>query len=90
VSRIVSFNGGKDSVSLNHFVREENMGLPNYITHYFKADYGPFLNICDLSDAEADHLVLAERGAQTAFNRFAMGSGFLQWRREADDLLIRS
>lgn len=66
------------------------MRLPNYITHYFEADYGPFLNICDLSDAEADNLVQAERGAQTAFNRFAMGSEFLQWRREADDLLIRS
>jgi len=66
------------------------MGLPNYITHYFEADYGPFLNICDLSHEEAENLVRRERGAQTAFNRFAMGSEFIRWRREADDLLIRS
>ena len=66
------------------------MRLPSYITHYFEADYGPFLNICDLSEAEADNLVLAERDARTAFNRFAMGSEFLRWRREADDLLMRA
>lgn len=64
--------------------------LPNYITHYYEADYGPFLNICDLTDPEIDSLVDAEKGAQTAFNRFALGSDFLLWRREADDLLIRA
>lgn len=66
------------------------MGLPGYITHYFEADHGPFRNICDLSDQEADELVREERGALTAFNRFAMGPDFLAWRREADDLLIRA
>ncbi|MEO7101268.1 MAG: hypothetical protein ABI162_18090 [Luteolibacter sp.] len=66
------------------------MELPSYITHYFEADYGPFLNICDLSDTEVDDLVRAERGAQTAFNRFAMGPEFMQWRREADGLLIQA
>ena len=67
-----------------------NMELASYITHYFEADYGPFLNICDLTDAEVENLVRAERGAQTAFNRFAMGAEFIQWRREADDLLIQA
>jgi len=66
------------------------MVLPNYITHYFEADRGPFLNICDLSDEEAEELVCREKDARTAFNRFAMGADFLTWRREADDLLIRA
>lgn len=66
------------------------MGIPDYITHYFETDYGPFLNICDLNDADADSLFRVERNAQTAFNRFAMGPQFLTWRREADDLLIRA
>jgi hypothetical protein len=66
------------------------MGLPGYITHYFEADHGPFQNTCDLSDEEAEQLMCAERGAPTAFNRFAMGPDFLAWRREADDLLIRA
>ena len=66
------------------------MQLPDYITHYYEADCGPFLNICDLGEADLDALVQSEKGAQTAFNRFAMGDRFLQWRREADDLLIRA
>jgi hypothetical protein len=66
------------------------MDLPNHITHYFEADYGPFLNICDLEDGEVDNLIRAEKGAKTAFNRFSMGPEFFQWRREADDLLIRA
>jgi hypothetical protein len=66
------------------------MGLPEYITHYFEADRGPFRNICDLSDEEAGKLVREEEDARTGFNRFAMGPDFLAWRREADDLLIRA
>lgn len=66
------------------------MGLPGYITHYFEADRGPFLNICDVTDQEAEELVRAEKDARTEFNRFAMGPDFLAWRREADDLLIRA
>ncbi|MEK7951388.1 hypothetical protein [Luteolibacter soli] len=66
------------------------MGLPEYITHYFEADRGPFRNICDLSEEDARKLVSEEENATTAFNRFAMGPDFLAWRREADDLLIRA
>jgi len=66
------------------------MALPDYITHYFEADRGPFRNICDLSDEEAVKLVREEEDARTGFNRFAMGPDFLAWRREADDLLIRA
>jgi hypothetical protein len=60
------------------------MGLPNYITHYFEAEHGPFQNICDLNDHEVEKLVHEEKNARTAFNRFAMGPDFLTWRREAD------
>lgn len=66
------------------------MELPNFITHYYEADYGPFLNICDLGKEETDQLVLAEKNAKTAFNRFSMGPDFLRWTQEADDLLIRA
>ena len=65
------------------------MPLPTYITHYFEAEYGPFLNLCDLQDEEVATLVEREKHAKTAFNRFAMGEEFLAWRRSADDLLIR-
>ena len=64
--------------------------LPEYVTHYFEADHGPFLNICDLPESRAADLILSEREAPTAFNRFAMGEEFLRWGREADDLLIRA
>jgi len=64
--------------------------IPGHVTHYFEAEHGPFLNICDLGDEEAAGLFLAEKDAPTAFNRFAMGDAFLRWRREADDLLIRA
>lgn len=66
------------------------MELPDYITHYYEADYGPFLNICDMGEMELRALVESEKTAPTAFNRFAMGDTFLRWRREADDLLIRA
>jgi len=65
------------------------MSLPTHITHYFEAEYGPFLNICDLLDDEVARLVEREKDADTAFNRYAMGEEFLSWRRSADDLLIR-
>ena len=66
------------------------MRLPDHITHYFEADYGPFRNICDLSVQEACAIVRAEETAPTEFNRFARGADFLAWPREADDLLIRA
>lgn len=66
------------------------MKLPGTITHYYEADYGPFLNICDLDDEQIDALACAEKDADTAFNRFAIGADFFKWRRAADDLLIRS
>lgn len=66
------------------------MPLPTFVTHYYEADRGPFLNICDLTEEEARQLVLAEKDAETAFNRFAIGPDFLEWRRAADDLLIRA
>lgn len=66
------------------------MILPSHISHYYEAEYGPFLNICDLGDHEVDELVEREKSAETAFNRFAMGKDFLRWRKSADDLLIRA
>lgn len=64
--------------------------LPEYVTHYYEAEHGPFLNLCDLPEARVAELVRAEKDAPTAFNRFAMGENFLRWRREADDLLMRA
>lgn len=66
------------------------MKLPTFVTHYYEADYGPFLNICDLDDQQIETLTLAEKDANTAFNRFALGTDFLRWRHEADDLLVRA
>ena|ERR1700730_4593343 len=65
------------------------MNLPNFITHYFESDQGPFRNICDLSDAEIASIIASERHAKTAFNRFALGIDFFKIRRAADDLLIQ-
>jgi hypothetical protein len=62
--------------------------LPSFLTHYYEAERGPFKNVCDLSDAELDRLIADEKGADTAFNRFALGKDFFKIRREADDLLI--
>jgi hypothetical protein len=64
------------------------MNLPNFFTHYFESDKGPFRNICDLSDAEIASIIASERHAKTAFNRFALGIDFFKIRRAADDLLI--
>jgi hypothetical protein len=62
--------------------------LPDFVTHYFEADKGPFRNICDLSDQEIEAVIDLEKHADTAFNRFALGSDFFKIRRAADDLLI--
>jgi hypothetical protein len=62
--------------------------IPSFLTHYYEAERGPFRNVCDLSDAELDHLIAAEKDAETAFNRFALGKDFFEIRRAADDLLI--
>jgi hypothetical protein len=62
--------------------------LCNFLTHYFEADKGPFLNICDLSDERIDSIIAAEKDAETPFNRFALGPDFFKLRRFADDLLI--
>lgn len=66
------------------------MEIPTFITHYFESDHGPFLNICDLPDAERRSLVADEMESETAFNRIALGLDFLEWRLAADDLLIRA
>ena len=66
------------------------MKIPTFITHYFERDRGPFLNICDLPDDELKNLVADERESVTAFNRFALGPDFIEWRLAADDLLIRA
>ena len=63
-------------------------GLSRFLTHYFEADKGPFRNICDLSDEQIELIIEAEKGAETAFNRFALGSDFFKLRRAADDLLV--
>lgn len=62
--------------------------LPSFLTHYYEAERGPFRNICDLPDEEVDRLIAAEKNADTAFNRFALGRDFFKIRRAADDLLI--
>jgi hypothetical protein len=62
--------------------------IPSFLTHYYEAERGPFRNVCDLSDAELNHLIAAEKDAETAFNRFALGKDFFKIRRAADDLLI--
>jgi len=66
------------------------MKLPDFVTHYFESDYGPYLNVCDLDEVALARLTTRERTADTAFNRFAMGPVFFEWRRAADDLLIRA
>jgi hypothetical protein len=47
--------------------------LSNFLTHYFEAEKGPFLNICDLSDVQIESIIAAEKDAETPFNRFALG-----------------
>ena len=68
------------------------MSLPTYITHYFEREYGPFLNVCDLDDNSIFDLFEKEKQkeAKTEFNRFSIGSDFVKWRRNADDLLIKA
>ena len=66
------------------------MDLPNFITHYYERIRGPFLNICDLDDASVSTLIESERHLDIPFNRFAIGSQFMEWRRAADDLLVKS
>jgi hypothetical protein len=46
-------------------------GLCRFLTHYFETDKGPFRNICDLSDEQIEFIIETEKGAETAFNRFA-------------------
>lgn len=66
------------------------MNLPNYITHYFEREYGPFLNICDLDEESVAALFENEKETKTELNRFSTGSDFIAWRRNADDLLIQA
>ena len=66
------------------------MSLPCYITHYYEADRGPFLNICDEEYSEIARISEQESKATTAFNRFALGDDFMKWRRAADDMLVRA
>jgi len=66
------------------------MKLPDFITHYYERDCGPFLNMCDLSDQDIQIIAEREKDALTGFNRFAIGDDFVHWRKAADDLLIRS
>ncbi|MEM1158421.1 MAG: hypothetical protein AAF649_05355 [Verrucomicrobiota bacterium] len=66
------------------------MGALDYITHYFERDYGPYLNMCDLSASEIQELADREKGTAVGYNRFDIGEDFIRWRKEADDLLIRS
>ena len=62
--------------------------IPTFLTHYYEAERGRFKNVCDLAEDELDHLIAAEKDADTAFNRFALGKDFFKIRRAADDLLI--
>lgn len=62
--------------------------IPNYITHYFERERGPFKNICDLSKDAWAKLIEEEKGFEIPFNRFNMGESFFLDRCESDDLLI--
>ncbi|MEM9443952.1 MAG: hypothetical protein AAGA18_01245 [Verrucomicrobiota bacterium] len=64
--------------------------LLDYITHYYENEYGPYLNMCDLGDSEIQKLAEREKGALVSYNRFDLGENFVCWRKEADDLLVRS
>jgi hypothetical protein len=47
------------------------MNLPDFVTHYFESDKGPFRNICDLSDAEIASIIASEKHARVAFAGYA-------------------
>jgi hypothetical protein len=66
----------------------ESERIPSFLTHYYEAETGPFKNVCNLSAEELDHLIAAEKEAETGFNRSALGKDFFKIRRAADDLLI--
>src|ERR1700730_2122720 len=68
-------------------IRRTSYSLCNFLTHYFEADKGPFLNICDLADEQIESIIAAEKDAETPFNRFALGLDFFKLRRRADELL---
>lgn len=63
--------------------------IPTYVTHYYESEYGPFRNICDLSETEWGPLIEREQNSGTEFNRFDIGKEFFRSRCEADDILIR-
>ncbi len=65
------------------------MNLDNHISHYFEREYGPLLNICDLDTDETQAIIESERAAETGFNRFSYGQEFFDYRKLADDLLIK-
>lgn len=65
------------------------MKLPNHVSHYFERDYGPLLNICNLSADETRCIIESESDADTGFNRFSYGQDFFDFRKLADDLLLK-
>lgn len=65
------------------------MNLSNYVSHYFERDYGPLLNICNLGADETRSIIERERDAETGFNRFSYGQNFFDFRKLADDLLLK-
>lgn len=64
------------------------MSFANQVSHYFERDYGPLLNICNLSADEIRGIIDRERDAETGFNRFSYGQEFFDFRKLADDLLL--
>lgn len=65
------------------------MELESYISHYFERDYGPFLNICNLSREERKGIIEREASAITGLNRYYWGEDFFDFRKLADDLTLR-
>lgn len=62
--------------------------VPEFITHYYRSDRGPFLNLCDLDEVELDEVMRDLRGAAecgTSERRF--GSRYMAVRRATETLL---
>lgn len=65
------------------------MNLANHVSHYFEREYGPLLSICNLGADETRSIIERECDAETGFNRFSYGQDFFDFRKLADDLLLK-
>ncbi len=65
------------------------MKLDSHLSHYFERDYGPFLNICNLTREKRKVIIEREAAAVTGHNRSNWGEEFFDFRKLADDLTLR-